>query len=79
MAACNQHHTTLSRAERAERLAELVTDTAAKAELAKMAQDYRDIACDLTSGAVEIRHPEMLPQLDHLLKPTGPVPGPIAR
>ncbi len=55
----------VEQAERAERLAELVTDTAAKAELTKMAQDYRDIAWDLTSGAVEIRHPELLPQLDH--------------
>jgi hypothetical protein len=28
------------------------------------AQDYDDIAEDLENGAVEIRHPEMLPQRD---------------
>jgi len=55
----------LEQAEKAERLAILITDRATKTELGKMAQDYRDIAEDLQSGAVEIRHPEQLPQLAH--------------
>jgi len=28
-----------------------------------MAQDFEDIACDLENGAVDGRHPELLPQL----------------
>jgi hypothetical protein len=27
-----------------------------------MAQDYEDLAEDLENGAIEIRHPELLPQ-----------------
>ena len=46
-------------------MAGLVTDKMAKAELAKMAEDYRDIAQDLENNAIEIRHPELMPQLDH--------------
>jgi hypothetical protein len=34
----------------------------AAAELMQMAQDYRDIAEDLENGAIEIRHPERMPQ-----------------
>jgi hypothetical protein len=30
--------------------------------LLRMAQDYTDIAEDLETGAVEIRHPELMPQ-----------------
>jgi hypothetical protein len=55
----------LEQAERADRLASLVTDQDAKDELAKMAQDYRDIANDLENGAIEIRHPELMPQNQH--------------
>jgi hypothetical protein len=30
--------------------------------LLRMAQDYEDLAEDLENGAIEIRHPELLPQ-----------------
>jgi len=30
--------------------------------LRQMAQDYTDIAEDLETGAIEIRHPELMPQ-----------------
>ncbi len=30
--------------------------------LRRVAQDFDDVAYDLETGAVEIRHPEMLPQ-----------------
>jgi hypothetical protein len=53
-------------AEKAERLASLVTDDAMAAELRKMAEDYRDIAEDIEKGAIEIRHPELMPQKKHL-------------
>jgi hypothetical protein len=29
------------------------------------AQDYEDIAQDIEMGAIEIRHPELLPQRNH--------------
>jgi len=56
-------------AEKAERLAGLITDRDAKEELRKMAQDYRDIAHDLENGAIEIRHPELMPQSGHRRQP----------
>jgi hypothetical protein len=28
-----------------------------------VAEVFEDIACDLENGAVEVRHPELLPQL----------------
>ena len=31
----------------------------------KTAEDYRDIAEDIAKGAIEIRHPERMPQLKH--------------
>jgi hypothetical protein len=31
--------------------------------LRRMAQDFEDIAYDLETGAVDVRHPELLPQL----------------
>jgi len=37
--------------------------------LRKMAQDYRDIAQDLENGAIEIRHPELMPQSGHRRQP----------
>ena len=55
----------LEQAEKAQRLASLVTDKAASAELRKMAEDYRDIVEDLEKGAIEIRHPELMPQAQH--------------
>jgi hypothetical protein len=32
-------------------------------ETLRMAQDFEDIAYDLETGAVEVRHPELLPQM----------------
>jgi hypothetical protein len=55
----------IEQAQKAARLASQVTDTAAAAALAKMAKDYRDIAEDLQNGAIEIRHAERMPQLQH--------------
>jgi len=51
-------------ADRAARLANLLTDERTKADLLKMAEDYRDIAQDLENGAIEFRHPERMPQLE---------------
>ena len=48
---------------RARRLANATTDRDAGAQLAKMAQDYSDIAEDLERGLVEIRHRELMPQM----------------
>ena len=52
-------------ADKATRLAAMLTDARAAADLFKMAQDYRDIAEDLENGAIEIRHSERMPQLEH--------------
>jgi hypothetical protein len=52
----------LGQAEKAERLASMLTDERASAALLQMAEDYRDIAEDLTNGAIDIRHPERMPQ-----------------
>jgi hypothetical protein len=52
----------VEQARKAERLSVQVTDNRASAELQRMAQDYRDIAQDLENGAIEIRHPERMPQ-----------------
>ena len=49
-------------AERARRLATGSTDPEAQEILKRMAQDYEDIATDLESGAIEIRHPDLMPQ-----------------
>jgi hypothetical protein len=46
-------------AERARRLAMEPTDRETKDRLREMSQDYLDIAEDLESGAVEIRHPQL--------------------
>ena len=35
----------------------------ARRMLERMAEDFEDIACDLETGAVDMRHPELLPQL----------------
>lgn len=55
----------LMQADKAERLALLLTDERTKHDLLKMAEDYRDIAQDLENGAIEVRHPERMPQLEH--------------
>jgi hypothetical protein len=49
-------------AERARRLAQSLTNREVGALLERVAQDYEDIAVDLESGAVEVRHPELMPQ-----------------
>jgi hypothetical protein len=49
-------------AERARRLARAQTQYETKGLLQRVAQDYDELAEDLKNGAVEIRHPEMLPQ-----------------
>jgi hypothetical protein len=55
----------LEQAEKAERLALFIGDEEAKSNLEKMAEDYRDIAQDLENGAIDIRHPEVMPQAGH--------------
>ena len=52
-----------AQAERARRLATLPTNRETHEALKRMAQDYSDIAEDLELGAIEIRHPELMPQL----------------
>ena len=48
--------------ERARRLARSITRSDVVAQLQRMAQDYDDIAEDLELGAIEVRHPELMPQ-----------------
>jgi len=50
------------RAEHARKLADMSLEGAVRETLERMVQDYEDVAEDLETGAVEIRHPEMLPQ-----------------
>jgi hypothetical protein len=33
-------------------------------QLGRFAADYDDIAIDLEQGAIEVRHPELMPQQD---------------
>jgi len=49
-------------AQRVHRLAGVPSDRKTQETLQRMAQDYSDIAEDLESGAIEIRHPELMPQ-----------------
>jgi len=49
-------------AERARRLARSTTNRDLEETLSRMARDYADLAEDLETGAVEIRHPELMPQ-----------------
>jgi hypothetical protein len=51
-----------SQAARVRRLVMVPSDRETQETLQRMAQDYLDIAVDLESGAVEIRHPELMPQ-----------------
>jgi hypothetical protein len=53
-------------AARARRLASSVDKSDVVDTLERLARDYEDIAIDLENGAVEITHPERLPQLKHL-------------
>ena len=51
-----------NQAERARRLAESATDRSLEDELVRIAKDYDEIAEDLETGAIDIRHPELMPQ-----------------
>jgi len=51
-----------AQAERARRMARSITNAEAERLLLQMAREYDDLAEDLEHGAVEIRHPELLPQ-----------------
>jgi uncharacterized protein YlxP (DUF503 family) len=51
-----------SQAERVRRLALVPSDRETQDTLMQMVQDYLDIAADLERGAIEIRHPELMPQ-----------------
>src|SRR5205809_5909907 len=57
-----------SQAERARRLALVPTDRGTQNTLLQMAQDYLDLVEDLESGAIEIRHPELMQQNRHRRK-----------
>lgn len=49
-------------AVRARRLAAAVANREMQEQLGRIAEDYDDIAADLERGAIEIRHPELMPQ-----------------
>jgi hypothetical protein len=49
-------------AARARRLARRTTDREVVSMLAEFAPNYDEIAEDLDRGAIEIRHPELMPQ-----------------
>jgi hypothetical protein len=51
-----------NQAERARRLAESATDRSLEDELVRIAKDYDEIAEDLETGAIDIQHPELMPQ-----------------
>src|SRR5436189_4668550 len=61
-----------SQAERARRLALVPTDRGTQNTVLQMAQDYLDLVEDLESGAIEIRHPELMPQKPSSLKRRAP-------
>jgi hypothetical protein len=50
------------RAQHARRLASRVYQPDVLEVLHQVARDYDDIAEDLEAGAIEIRHPELMPQ-----------------
>ena len=50
-------------AARARRLADGVANQEMQEQLKRIAIDYDDIATDLEQGAIEVRHPELMPQL----------------
>ena len=52
-------------AQRARRLASGVMNKEVTKTLDRLDRDYSDIAQDLESGAIDIVHPEKLPQQDH--------------
>ena len=50
-------------AARARRLAGAIGNREMQEQLGRIATDYDDIATDIEQGAVEVRHPELMPQL----------------
>jgi hypothetical protein len=50
-------------AARARRMARLMHQPDLNETLRRMAEDFDDVAYDLETGAVDVRHPELLPQL----------------
>ena len=50
-------------AEHARRMARLMHQPDINQTLLRMAEDFEDVAYDLETGAVDVRHPELLPQL----------------
>jgi len=55
-------------AERAKRLSDKTLDAELSEALASAARDFSEIADDLERGAIEIRHPELMPQNDSVKK-----------
>ena len=55
-------------AARARRLAISINHPEARDALLKMAKDYDEIAADLQQGAIEVRHPDLMPQQQHSRK-----------
>ena len=53
-------------AARARRLMAGITPGKTSKMLEKLSRDYDDIATDLERGAVDIKHPSRMPQMDHL-------------
>jgi hypothetical protein len=51
-------------AARARRWANSIDHPEVRAILLNVANDYDDIAVDIEKGAIEIRHAELMPQLD---------------
>ena len=49
-------------AQKARYFAQTAIQDDLSSEFAEMARDFDEIAIDLESGAVEIRHPELMPQ-----------------
>jgi hypothetical protein len=49
-------------AAHARRLSKIVHQAELREKFERFANDYDDIAEDLENGAIEIRHPELLPQ-----------------
>ena len=50
---------------RARHIADLAHQPEIQEMLRTAAHDYEDIAEDIESGAIEVRHPELLPQRNH--------------
>lgn len=53
-------------AAKARRLMAGITPGKTSKMFEKLSRDYDDIATDLERGAVDIRHPGLMPQIDHL-------------